>query len=92
MTPSASFHQCGWPGRSGKAVIAGGVPLRPGSGWPADIPCRPVDADRHSRRPPGRRDPAARIRRDSIMVVARCGFREYFDPITGAGPGGNEFS
>ncbi|WP_225767906.1 hypothetical protein [Inquilinus sp. Marseille-Q2685] len=36
----------------------------------------------------GRRDLAARIRRDSMAVVARSGFREYFDPITGEGLGG----
>jgi len=40
----------------------------------------------------GRRDLAARIRRDSIGVVARSGFREYFDPITGEGLGGTDFS
>ncbi|OWJ66968.1 MGH1-like glycoside hydrolase domain-containing protein [Inquilinus limosus] len=31
---------------------------------------------------------AARIRRDSMAVVERSGFREYFDPITGEGLGG----
>ncbi|MGK9165579.1 hypothetical protein KXR53_04745 [Inquilinus limosus] len=36
----------------------------------------------------GRQDLAARIRRDSMAVVARSGFREYFDPITGEGLGG----
>jgi hypothetical protein len=36
----------------------------------------------------GRHDLAARIRRDSMAVAARSGFREYFDPITGEGLGG----
>lgn len=31
---------------------------------------------------------AARIRRDSLGVVSRSGFREYFNPITGEGLGG----
>jgi hypothetical protein len=33
----------------------------------------------------GRQALAARIRRDSMAVVERSGFREYFDPITGEG-------
>jgi neutral trehalase len=33
-----------------------------------------------------------RIRRDSMSVVARSGFREYFDPTTGEGLGGTDFS
>jgi len=40
----------------------------------------------------GRRDLAARIRRDSMTVVGRSGFREYFDPITGEGIGGADVS
>ncbi|MGL4962382.1 MAG: MGH1-like glycoside hydrolase domain-containing protein [Inquilinus sp.] len=40
----------------------------------------------------GRRDLAARIRRDSMAVAARSGFREYFDPITGEGIGGADVS
>lgn len=32
---------------------------------------------------------AARIRRDSMAVVERSGFREYFDPVTGEGLGGS---
>jgi hypothetical protein len=40
----------------------------------------------------GRHDPAARIRRDSMAVAARSGFREYFDPITGEGLGGTDAS
>lgn len=36
----------------------------------------------------GRQDLADRIRRDSMAVVKRSGFREYFDPITGDGLGG----
>ncbi|WP_162146069.1 MGH1-like glycoside hydrolase domain-containing protein [Inquilinus limosus] len=37
----------------------------------------------------GRQALAARIRRDSMAVVARSGFREYFDPTTGEGLGGS---
>jgi len=40
----------------------------------------------------GRRDLAARIRRDSMAVAARSGFREYFDPITGEGIGAADVS
>lgn len=40
----------------------------------------------------GRQDLAARIRRDSMAVVERSGFREYFDPITGEGLGGADVS
>ena len=40
----------------------------------------------------GRHDLAARIRRDSMAVAARSGFREYFDPITGEGLGGTDAS
>ena len=40
----------------------------------------------------GRPDLARRIRRDSLEVVARSGFREYFDPTTGEGLGGTDFS
>lgn len=40
----------------------------------------------------GRQDLAARIRRDSMAVAARSGFREYFDPITGEGIGGTDAS
>ncbi|WP_343716747.1 hypothetical protein [Inquilinus sp.] len=36
----------------------------------------------------GRQDLTNRIRRDSMAVVKRSGFREYFDPITGEGLGG----
>jgi hypothetical protein len=40
----------------------------------------------------GRPELAARIRRDSMAVVERSGFREYFDPITGEGLGGADAS
>jgi hypothetical protein len=40
----------------------------------------------------GRPDLAARIRRDSLALVERAGFAEYFDPQTGQPLGGSEFS
>ncbi len=40
----------------------------------------------------GATDPAERIRRDSLALVDRSGFGEYFDPLTGEGLGGTEFS
>jgi len=35
---------------------------------------------------------AERIRRDSLALVDRSGFGEYFDPLTGDALGGTEFS
>jgi hypothetical protein len=35
---------------------------------------------------------ARRIKRDTTGLVAEGGFREYFDPVTGDGLGGDHFS
>jgi hypothetical protein len=40
----------------------------------------------------GRSDLAERIRRDSLALVERAGFAEYFDPLTGQPLGGSRFS
>jgi hypothetical protein len=40
----------------------------------------------------GRADLAARIRRDSLALVERMGFAEYFNPLTGEPLGGSAFS
>ena len=40
----------------------------------------------------GRPDLAERIRRDSLALVERSGFAEYFDPLNGAPLGGSRFS
>lgn len=40
----------------------------------------------------GRLDIAERLRRDTRALVLANGFREYFDPFTGAGLGGKDFS
>ena len=40
----------------------------------------------------GAGDLAARIKADTAALVARAGFHEYFDPQTGAGLGGDQFS
>jgi len=40
----------------------------------------------------GRADLAARIRHDSLALVERAGFAEYFNPLTGAPLGGSAFS
>ena len=40
----------------------------------------------------GHRDVATRIRRDTAAAIRIAGFREYFDPRTGAGLGGEGFS
>ena len=37
-------------------------------------------------------DLAARIRRDSLALVERMGFAEYFNPLTGEPLGGSGFS
>jgi hypothetical protein len=43
---------------------------------------------RRNRRP----DLAEHIRRDSLALVERSGFAEYFDPLNGAPLGGSRFS
>jgi len=40
----------------------------------------------------GRDDLAERLRTDTRTLIAQSGFREYFDPFTGAGLGGKDFS
>ena len=40
----------------------------------------------------GAREIAARIKSDTAGLIARSGFREYFDPVTGDGCGGGHFS
>jgi alpha,alpha-trehalase len=40
----------------------------------------------------GRPDQAERIRRDSLALVERSRFAEYFDPLNGAPLGGSRFS
>ena len=40
----------------------------------------------------GRADLAERIRRDSLALVERAGFAEYFNPLTGESLGGSSFS
>jgi hypothetical protein len=40
----------------------------------------------------GRADLAARIRHESLALVERAGFAEYFNPLTGAPLGGSAFS
>jgi glycogen debranching enzyme len=40
----------------------------------------------------GRPDLAERIRRDSLALVERSRFAEYFDPLNGAPLGGSRFS
>jgi glycogen debranching enzyme len=40
----------------------------------------------------GRRDAAEALLRPLLAAIAREGFAEYFDPLTGAGLGGGRFS
>jgi len=40
----------------------------------------------------GHADLAERIRRDSLALVKRAGFAEYFNPLTGDALGGSRFS
>jgi glycogen debranching enzyme len=40
----------------------------------------------------GRADLADRLREDSLALVRRQGFFEYFDPVTGEGLGGASFT
>ena len=40
----------------------------------------------------GREDIARRLRRDSLRLVETAGFYEYFDPLTGKGCGGGNFT
>jgi len=47
-----------------------------------------IDGLRHN----GRADLAERIRRDSLALVERAGFAEYFNPLTGESLGGSSFS
>jgi glycogen debranching enzyme len=47
-----------------------------------------IDGLRHN----GRADLAERIRRDSLTLVERAGFAEYFNPLTGESLGGSNFS
>lgn len=74
------------------SVEPGQPEFDPGRPWrgPVSLPVNWMlyDAIRRA----GRRDLAARIRRDSMTVAARSGFREYFDPITGEGIGGTDVS
>jgi hypothetical protein len=65
------------------------TPGRPGRG-PVWLPFNWMLHD--GLRRAGQGDLAARIRRDSLGVVARSSFREYFDPITGEGIGGTDAS
>ncbi|HCF98995.1 MAG TPA: glycoside hydrolase, partial [Chloroflexi bacterium] len=40
----------------------------------------------------GRRDLAETLKRDSLSLIAKSGFREYFNPISGEGYGTDSFS
>ena len=40
----------------------------------------------------GMADAAARIRRDTVTMIERSGFAEYFNPLDGGGLGGGDFS
>lgn len=40
----------------------------------------------------GRHEEAAEIARSSLALIARSGFREYFDPIDGTGYGSRDFA
>ena len=40
----------------------------------------------------GEADLAERIKADTAALISRAGFHEYFDPLTGAGLGGDQFS
>jgi glycogen debranching enzyme len=40
----------------------------------------------------GRADLATRLRHDSLALVERTGFAEYFNPLTGEPLGGSAFS